>query len=57
MAVIAGKMIKLEINRDPRILIPITTIIAVRRDRSNVYRSVFMPVALENAGSNVVIYI
>ena len=49
----AGKIIKLEINKVPITLIPITTTIAVPSANIILYSLVFIPVALANDSSNV----
>lgn len=54
MAIVAGNIIIADIKREPNILIPITTARAVRIDKSKVYLSTLIPVALLKTGSNVV---
>ena len=49
----AGKIIKLEINKVPITLIPITTTIAVPSANIILYSLGFIPVALANDSSNV----
>lgn len=49
----AGKIIKLEINIAPIILIPITTATAVKTDISVLYIPTFTPVAFEKFSSKV----
>ena len=49
----AGKIIKLEINKVPITLIPMTTTIAVPSAKIMLYSLVFIPVALANDSSNV----
>ena len=50
----AGKIIRLEIRSVPIILIPSTTVTAVRTDNTVLYNPVFTPVALAKLSSNVI---
>ena len=49
----AGKIIRLEINNEPIIIIPSTIVIAVKTAISILYILIFMPVALEKLSSKV----
>lgn len=53
IAVSAGKMTNAEIMMEPIICMPITMVTAVRIAIRDLYRSVRIPVALENVSSNV----
>ena len=51
--VIAGNIIKLDINRDPIKRIPITIVIDVKTASKHKYRFVLIPIACAKTSSNV----